>query len=59
MSHFPFFVCVDHMNNYLQISGPSAYDFPFHMSVLRTMQSEPRLFSAGLRTDLKEVTICL
>ncbi|OPJ87335.1 hypothetical protein AV530_000831 [Patagioenas fasciata monilis] len=47
-----------HRNNYLQISGPSAYDFPFNMSVLRTMQSERRLVLAVLRTDLKEVTIC-
>lgn len=43
--HTFLFLCVDHINNYLHISGLGAYDFPCNTSALRTMQTEPRLCS--------------
>lgn len=60
MSHTSHFrVCVDRLNNYLQDQDPVLTIFPASCPVARTIQGEPRLFLAVLRTGLKEVPLHL
>lgn len=60
MSHTSHFrVCVDHLNKYLQDQDPVLTIFPACCPVARTIQGEPRLFLAVLRTGLEEVPLYL